>query len=297
MALDASAGPPGEIDILLPYHPPYDWASVLEFLRRRAISGIEIVSADCYARTMQLDGEQGMVAVRPVDGNALRATVRFPKPSALPTIVARLNRVFDLAADPSVISAHFAKDRALASLVRARPGLRVPGAWDGFELAMRAVLGQQITVAAAVRLAGRLVAAHGEPLAQPDGDLTHVFPKPETIAAVDLASLGMPRSRAATLSAVAAAVIADTHLFDATGGLDDAVKRLRAIRGVGEWTAQYIALRQLQEPDAFPAADIGLMRAMARLEGRDYSSSALLARADAWRPWRAYAAQHLWTFD
>ncbi|WP_460873919.1 DNA-3-methyladenine glycosylase family protein [Paralcaligenes ginsengisoli] len=295
VAQEAPAGPPGEIDIFLPYRPPYDWASMLEFLRRRTITGIETVSADCYARTMQLDGGQGMVAVRAADGNALRATVRFSKPSVLPVIVERLSRVFDLTVDPSVIAAHLAKDRVLAPLVKARPGLRVPGAWDGFELSMRAVLGQQITVAAAVRLAGRMVAAHGEHLARPDGDLTHVFPKPETIAATDLASLGMPRSRAATLSAVAAAAIADTHLFDTTGGLDEAVKRLRKIRGVGEWTAQYIALRQLHEPDAFPSADIGLMRAMARLEGRDYSSSELLARADAWRPWRAYAAQHLWT--
>jgi AraC family transcriptional regulator of adaptative response / DNA-3-methyladenine glycosylase II len=178
--------------------------------------------------------------------------------------------------------------------VKARPGLRVPGAWDGFELAIRAVLGQQITVAAAIRLAGRLVAAHGERLKEPDGDLTHVFPRPDSLAAADLTSLGMPRSRAAALSAVAASVLADTHLFDATCGLDDAVKRLRSIRGVGEWTAQYIALRQLREPDAFPAADVGLMRAIARREGRGHSSSELLDRANMWRPWRAYAAQHLW---
>src|SRR4029077_3102573 len=123
------------------------------------------------------------------------------------------------------------------------PGLRVPGAWDGFELAIRAVLGQQITVSAAARLTGRLVAAHGERLKEPDGDLTHVFPQSEALAAADLTSLGMPRSRAAALSAVAASVLADAHLFDATSGLDDAVKRLRSIRGVGEWTAQYIALR------------------------------------------------------
>jgi AraC family transcriptional regulator of adaptative response / DNA-3-methyladenine glycosylase II len=122
--------------------------------------------------------------------------------------------------------------------------------------------------------------------------LTHVFPKPVVLANADLASLGMPRSRAATLSAVAAAAVADPHLFDATCGLDDAVKRLRSIRGV--WTAQYIALRQLREPDAFPAADVGLMRAMAGREGRGHSTSELLDRADAWRPWRAYAAQHLW---
>ena len=291
---DVSAGPRGEIDLLLRYHPPYDWPATLAFLRRRAIPGIEVVTADRYARSVQLDGVQGTVAVQPADGNALRATVRFPKLSALPTIIARLRRVFDLAADPPAIAAHLGKDPVLAALVQARPGLRVPGAWDGFELAMRAVLGQQITVSAAVRLAGRLVATHGERLTEPDGDLTHVFPRPEALTAADLTSLGMPRSRAAALSAVAAAAVADTHLFDATSGLDDAVRRLRSIRGIGEWTAQYIALRQLREPDAFPAADIGLMRAMTAQEGRAYSASELLDRANAWRPWRAYAAQHLW---
>ncbi len=293
-APEVSAGPNGEISLLLRYHPPYDWPAMLEFLRQRAIPGIELVTADHYARSVQFDGVQGTVSVHLTDKNALRATVRFARLSALPAIIARLRRVFDLAADPIPIAAHLAKDPALAPLVKARPGLRVPGAWDGFELAMRAVLGQQITVTAAVRLAGRLVAAHGEPLAEPEGDLTHVFPRPEALATADLTAIGMPRSRAAALSAVAAAAIADPHLFDATSGLDEAVQRLRLIRGVGEWTAQYIALRQLREPDAFPAADIGLMRAMASHEGRGHSSFELLDRAEAWRPWRAYAAQHLW---
>lgn len=291
---DVSAGPHGEIELLLRYHPPYDWPAMLEFLRRRAIPGIECVTADRYVRSVQFDGVQGTVAVQAASGDALRATLRFPKLSVLPVIIARLRRVFDLATDPIIIAGHLAKDPVLAALVQARPGLRVPGAWDGFELAIRAVLGQQITVAAAVRLAGRLVAAHGQPMTQPEGNLTHVFPEPEALAAVDLASLGMPRSRAAALSAVAAAAMADTHLFDASRGLDEAVQRLRLIRGVGEWTAQYIALRQLREPDAFPAADIVLLHAMARQEGRGYSSSELLQRAQTWRPWRAYAAQHLW---
>jgi len=292
---DISAGPRGEIVLLLHYRAPYDWPAMLEFLRQRAIAGVERVAANSYARSVQLDGAQGTVTVEPTDGNALRATVRFPKLTALPAIIARLRRVFDLAADPVAIAAHLAKDRTLAPLIKSRPGLRVPGAWDGFELAIRAVLGQQISVAAAVRLAGRLVAAYGDRLREPDGDLTHAFPRPEALASADLSSLGMPRSRAAALSAIGAAAEADKHLFDANCELDDAVKRLRSIAGVGEWTAQYIALRQLREPDAFPAADLGLMRAIASREGRDHSSSELLDRAHAWRPWRAYAAQHLWT--
>jgi AraC family transcriptional regulator of adaptative response / DNA-3-methyladenine glycosylase II len=291
---DVSAGPHGEIDLLLRYHPPYDWPAMLEFLRQRAIRGIERVTADGYARSIEIDGVQGAVAVRRGRGNALRATVRFHRLQALPAIIARLRRVFDLAADPVPITAHLAKDPALARLVKARPGLRVPGAWDGFELAVRAVLGQQVTVSAAAALAARLVAAHGKPLPETVPGLTHVFPAPDALASADLTSLGMPRSRASTLSAVAAAAVADEHLFDATGGLDEAVRRLRAIRGIGEWTAQYIALRQLREPDAFPAADVGLIRAMAGQDGCRRSADELLDRAETWRPWRAYAAQHLW---
>jgi AraC family transcriptional regulator of adaptative response / DNA-3-methyladenine glycosylase II len=267
---------------------------MLDFLRRRAIDGIEVVTAERYVRAIELDGAQGSVAVTLADGNALRASVRFPKLSALPAIIARLRRVFDLAADPLAIGAHLAKDPALAALIKERPGLRVPGAWDGFELAIRAVLGQQITVGAAVKLAGRLVAQHGGRLAAPEGGLTHAFPRPQALASADLTSLGMPRARAAALSAVAAATAADPHLFDATSDLDQAILRLRAIRGVGEWTAQYIALRQLREPDAFPAADVALMRAMEARDGSGRSSSQLLTRAESWRPWRAYAAQHLW---
>jgi AraC family transcriptional regulator of adaptative response / DNA-3-methyladenine glycosylase II len=291
---DVSAGPKGEIDLLLRYRPPYDWKGTLAFLRHRAIQGIEFVTDDRYSRSVQLDGEQGTVFVQHTKENALRATVRFPKLSALPAIIARLRRVFDLAADPLAIGAHLAKDPTLAPLVKARPGLRVPGAWDGFEMAIRAVLGQQITVAAATGLAGRLVAAYGEPLLESDGALTHVFPRPEVLANANLATLGMPRGRAEALSAVAATMIADPHLFDANSELEDAIRRLRSIRGVGEWTAQYIALRQLREPDAFPAADVGLIRAMTDREGREHSSSELLDRANCWRPWRAYAAQHLW---
>ncbi|WP_063580130.1 bifunctional transcriptional activator/DNA repair enzyme AdaA, partial [Achromobacter ruhlandii] len=175
---DVSAGPQGEIKLLLRYRPPYDWSAMLDFLRVRAIPGIERVTADSYTRTIGLDGAQGTVRVEPSAGNALQATVRFPQLHALPTIIARLRRVFDLASDPAALAAQLAHDPVMAALTAARPGLRVPGAWDGFELALRAVLGQQITVGAANKLAGKLVAAHGQPLEQPDGDLTHLFPTP-----------------------------------------------------------------------------------------------------------------------
>jgi len=291
---EASAGPAGEISLLLRYRPPYDWPAMLRFLRVRAITGVESVEGDVYRRTIGLGGHQGTVSVQPTEGNALKATVRFPALSALPQIIARLRRVFDLAADPDAIGLQLVKDPTLAPLVAARPGLRVPGAWDGFELAVRAVLGQQITVPGAIRLAGTLVARFGEPLREPDGVLTHVFPEPAALTGADPASMGMPRSRGATLLAVAAAVVADPEIFSAGRGLDEAVATLKALPGIGEWTAQYIAMRQLREPDAFPAADIGLMRAMADADGLRPTASALLARAETWRPWRAYAAQHLW---
>ncbi len=296
-ASSAATGPTGEVAILLPYRPPYDWPAMLAFLRARAIPGVETVSRDGYARTIEIAGAHGTVAVCPAAGNALRATIQFPQLSALPTIVARLRRVFDLAADPEVIGAHLSEDRVLAPLVAARPGLRVAGAWDGFELAVRALLGQQITVTAAVGIAGKLVATYGKPLAGAIlgvAGLTHVFPSPERLAEDDLSTLGLTRSRAAALGSLARAVMADPEIFGPRRSLEEAIVKLRGLAGVGEWTAQYIAMREMREPDAFPAADIGLMRAMADRKGRRPSPAELLARAERWRPWRAYAAQHLW---
>jgi AraC family transcriptional regulator of adaptative response / DNA-3-methyladenine glycosylase II len=313
---DVSSGPAGEVTILLRYRPPYDWPAMLAFLRARAIPGVEAVSGDSYARTIEIDDVRGTVLVQPAaERHALRAAIRFPRLSALPTIIARLRRVFDLAADPETIGAYLAEDPALAPLIAARPGLRVPGAWDGFELAVRAVLGQQITVSAAVGLAGKLVKAYGAPLdARTSADaavkfsasgrvsdrgedsLMHVFPQAERLANANLSTLGMPRARAAALSAIAAAVVADPQIFGPTRALDAAIAQLRALDGIGEWTAQYIAMRAMREPDAFPAADIGLMRAMAEADGARERPTPreLLARAERWRPWRAYAAQHLW---
>jgi AraC family transcriptional regulator of adaptative response / DNA-3-methyladenine glycosylase II len=225
-------------------------------------------------------------------------TVRFPDMAALPSIIARVRRVFDLAADPDRIGAHLAQDASLAPLVEARPGLRVPGAWDGFELAMRAICGQQITVPAATRLLGKMVEAHGArlPAAIRDSEgLSHVFPTPKAIAAADPAGFAMPGARAKALIALAEAISADPAMFSRGASLEQAIVKLRALPGIGEWTAQYIAMRELREPDAFPAADVGLLRAMADASGRRRPSpEELLAHAEAWRPWRAYAALHLW---
>ena len=296
-ACDVSSEAKGEVIILLRYRPPYDWPAMAAFLKARAIPGVEVVSSDRYARTIEINGVHGVVAVEPSSDNALRIAVRFSQLATLPTIITRLRRVFDLSADPQAINAQLAEDRLLAPLVAARPGLRVPGAWDGFELAVRAVLGQQITVAAAVRLAEKLVAHYGLPLSgtglEMEG-LTHVFPRPEHLASADLTALGMPRTRAATLASLAAAVVANPQILETARSLTECVTRLRALPGIGEWTAQYIAMREFREPDAFPAGDIGLLQAFTDALGKRSTSRELLARAERWRPWRAYAAQHLW---
>lgn len=285
------------VTIRLPYRAPYDWAGILDFLRARAIPGIEVVGRDCYARTITLDSHAGTLQVEPGNRNTLRVTVRFPKLDSLAKIIGRVRGVFDLAADPIQIGAHLAEDPLLAPLVAVRPGLRAPGAWDGFELAVRAILGQQITVPAATKLAGRLVATFGEPFDEPAAHalgLTHLFPTPERLATADIAGLGlMPGARAAALFSLAAAVSADPALLGPYRDLEGAVAQLKSLPGIGDWTAQYIVMRALRETDAFPAADVGLLRAMADETGRP-SPAALLARAEDWRPWRAYAAIHLW---
>ncbi len=287
------------VELMLSYRPPYDWAAMTSFLAARAIPGVEAVAAGAYSRTIAVAGVVGTIAVAPAPGrDALRVTIRFPRLDALPAIIARIRRIFDLAADPVAIDAQLARDPMLGLLVATRPGLRVPGAWNGFEIAVRAILGQQITVAAATRLAGKLVATFGERLAG-DGlpGLSHVFPPPARLAGVDIAAIGMPRARAVAISGLAAAAAADPGLFDPSRDLGEAVARLCALPGIGEWTAQYIAMRGLRETDAFPAADIGLLRAMANERGSRPTPQQLLARAEEWRPWRAYAALHLWAAE
>ena len=296
---EASAETAG-VTVRLPYRAPYDWDAMIGFLSARAIPGVENVSARRYARTLTVDGQSGVVVVTPGSGDFLIAEIRFPNVKALPAVIARIRRVFDLTADPRLIGAHLSQDPRLAPLVAARPGLRAPGAWDGFELAVRAILGQQITVTAAVNLACKLVAAYGEPIVEPAAvklGLTRVFPRPERLVGQDIATLGMPRARGAALEALARTVAADPSIFTPRADLESAIAALSALPGVGEWTAQYIALRELREPDAFPHADIGLLRAMADDQGVRPSSEALLAASQGWRPWRAYAAQHLWAAD
>ncbi|WP_309646418.1 AlkA N-terminal domain-containing protein [Phenylobacterium sp.] len=297
---DIAAGEGGAATIKLPYRAPYDWPAMLAFLTARAIPGVEVVTNQGYARALAVGDARGVVMVERGEGSYLKVTLRFPKVQVWPSIIARVRRVFDLAADPAIIEAHLSEDPVLAPLVAARPGLRAPGAWDGFELSVRAVLGQQITVHAARQLAGKITAAYGEPLLDEAANrmgLTHFFPTPERLAQVDVETLAMPRARGRALVGLAVAAAADPDLFGTRRSLDEAVAALRALPGIGEWTAQYIAMRALREPDAFPSADIGLMRALETPDGVRPTPAELLARAERWRPWRAYAASHLWAAD
>jgi AraC family transcriptional regulator of adaptative response / DNA-3-methyladenine glycosylase II len=225
----------------------------------------------------------------------LTVSIQFPSVHALPVIVLRVRRMFDLYADVNSIGTHLSNDPALARLIAERPGLRAPGGWDGFELAVRAILGQQITVEAARRLAGKLVRVCNQSSATlAKGNLTCVFPSAGCLAATDLSALGMPNSRKNTLKALAEAAVMNPRLFEPVGSVEEAMVRLRAIPGIGEWTAQYIALRALRETDAFPATDIGILRGAMKLDGIATTAAQLIGRAERWRPWRAYAAQHLW---
>jgi AraC family transcriptional regulator of adaptative response / DNA-3-methyladenine glycosylase II len=285
------------VTLRLPYNPPYDWDTMADFLSLRAIPGIEQVEPELYRRSFALERARGVVEVRPVRGsNHLLATIRTSDITALATIVARLRRLFDLDADIAAIDTHLAADPRLADWVAARPGLRVPGAWDGFELAVRAVLGQQVSVRAATIFAGRLVAAHGVALELAEAAPDRVFPTPQAVAAADLTAIGLTRARAATLNALGAAMAADPGLLRAYETLEETAEKLTALPGVGPWTAQYVAMRALREPDAFPASDLGLLRALETPEGRP-SPAQLSAMAEAWRPWRAYAALRLWMQD
>ncbi len=294
-------GPPNpDISLRLAYRPPYDWPRMLAFLQGRAIPGVEAVDARAYRRVIDLgDGALGLLHVTHLpEHHSLLVRLRFPgldQLPQLPDLIARVRRMFDLDADPVAIEACLARDPRLAPIVAAQPGLRLPGAWDAFETAVRAILGQQITVSGATRLAGQLVKELGRPApAWPDHPLlTHAFPRPEGFTAEGLASLGMPSARRMALLQLAQKVAAEPTLLHPCESLETAIARLCALPGIGDWTAQYIAMRALHESDAFPAGDVGVQRAMA-VAGVRPTARALIAHAEQWRPWRAYAVLHLW---
>lgn len=277
------------ITLRLPYHPPLDWESLLKFLAARAIPGVEVVEGNRYRRTIRAGGTPGLLEMAPAtEGPALLLRVNAPPGPGLDRIVRRVRRLFDLDADPVRIGRDLSRDPFLAPIARRHPGLRVPGAWDGFETTVRAILGQQVSVRGATTIAGRLVAELGEPIPSGGDGLTQLFPAPADVAGADLSRLGLPGARRSCLQAVARAVVSGSLALDGAASLDDAIARLTELPGVGPWTAQYVAMRALGEPDAFPAGDLALKRETG------LSEAALVKRAEAWRPWRAYAAMLLW---
>ena len=287
-----------DVVLRLRYRAPYDWQAMLDFLHARSIAGMEVVESDRYLRTVEVNGAMGTLAVTHLPKQqSLGVIIRFPSVKSLSAIVTRIRRLFDLGADIETIDQHLSADPAMAELVAQRPGLRAPGGWDGFEIAIRAVLGQQISVAAARRLAGELV--HSLGCVVPESfrlhpSLSRVFPTAKGLASAPAIRLGIPAARLNTVRGVAEALVVDPNLFRPFGGIDENLARMKSIRGIGEWTAQYIALRAVREVDAFPATDIGLLRGAAFIEGVKITPKNLLGRAEVWRPWRAYAAQHLW---
>ena len=290
------AAPGAALVLRLGYRPPYDFEALLAFLRTRALPGVELVDEHSYARVFGPTDAPGWLRVSAWPGgeHALRLQLHCPQSTRLLGVVTKLRRMFDLDANPQAIADIFRHDDILAPLLARRPGLRLPGGWNGFEIAVRAILGQQISVAAARTLATRIVQRWGEPLPTPPvPGLERLFPTPAALAAADLREIGLTTTRAATVRGMAQALLDGRVDFRAEQSLDEFIARWTTLPGIGEWTAHYMAMRALSHPDAFPAADLILRRAAAR-DGDALSTKALTALAEAWRPWRAYAVMQLW---
>lgn len=288
-------GRSGTADLVFPLHyePPYDWPGVLAFLQKRLLRGAERIADGAYEHTARLGVHVGRVHVSHTPtAPALEVRVTRSLQPVLEEVVQRVRHVFDVGARPGIIAAHLVRDPLLADAVARAPGLRVPGAFDGFELAVRAILGQQITVKAAATLAGRFVAAFGDPVETPQPELTHLGPTPARVAALDpdaIASLGIVRARAASIVALAHEVAAGRLVLEAGADPDATMSQLVRLPGIGRWTAHYIALRALRWADAFPKEDIVLQKQMGGLTARQAE-----ARSQPWRPWRSYATLYLW---
>jgi AraC family transcriptional regulator of adaptative response / DNA-3-methyladenine glycosylase II len=283
-------GAPGSITLRLPYRAPLDATRLLDFLGARAVPGIEERDEYTYRRTLRLPHSPGIVELTPGPSH-ISCRLWLGDVRDLTAAVHRCRRLLDLDADPVAIDSVLSEDSLLRPLISRTPGLRVPGTVDGTELALRAVVGQQISVKGARTIAARLVTEFGKPLTVPMDGLTHVFPEAEVVADADLSKIGIPLARQATLKALASALAAGDLIIDPGADRDDTRVKLLELPGVGPWTASYIAVRALGEPDAFMATDLGVRRALERLGARKDP----VALSERWKPWRAYAQQHLWT--
>ena len=292
----------GALTVQLPYRLPFGWDNLLAFFKARAIPGVEVVHTGRYLRSISVDGTSGVIDVCD-GGQNVSLTLHGIGTRSLFPIVQRVRGMFDLDASTHDMRRVLAGDRHIKSLLRKQPGIRVPGAWDGFELTVRAILGQQVSVSAATTLAGRIAARYGEPInvavsGIESTDLPRrTFPEPGKLMHAHFTDLGLIRSRAATIRQVAKAVDTGSLTFDPAQDPDNFCRSLVAIKGIGDWTAQYVAMRTLKDPDAFPYSDLGLLRAFDVPGGERMKPAGLKERSDAWRPWRAYAALLLWSSD
>ncbi len=294
-AVSASA-----FSVQLPYRRPFDWDRLLAFFAARATPGVETVKSGRYLRSIAIGDARGIIDVLDAGGH-LSLSLHGIGTDGLFAIVQRTRGLFDLDASSDDIAEVLTADAVLTSLLKKNPGVRVPGSWDGFELIVRAILGQQISVSGATTLAGRIADRYGEHIDVKIGDLedapNRLFPEPKKLVRARLESLGIIASRAQTIRSVARAVVDGTLGFDAAHDPDHFRDTLKSIKGIGDWTAQYVAMRALKDPDAFPASDLGLLRAFDRPGQARLKPAELARRAEAWRPWRAYAALLLWGSD
>ena len=283
--------------VQLAYRSPFDWPALLGFFAARAMPGVEHAQNGRYLRTIAVGDERGVIDVRDA-GGVLTLRLHGIATGSLIAVVQRVRSLFDLDAAISDVHAVLARDPVMKRRLRQNPGIRVPGAWDGFELTVRAILGQQVSVKAATTLAGRIVARYGEQVDVAVEGVPHapqrLFPGPAKLRQARLETLGIIGSRACTIRAVAKATVTGQICFDATQDPDAFAATLKSIPGIGDWTAQYVAMRALKNPDAFPAGDLGLLRAFDEERGSRMKTAELLRRAEAWRPWRAYAALLIW---
>lgn len=277
----------------LAYRPPYDWKSMLEFLRARQIKEVEHVTEEFYARTVRLGKHGGWIKVTHApERSALLVNVASSLTPVLPALLGRLRMLFDLSARPDVIARHLKKDPRLKSIVMKHPGLRVPGAFDGFEMALRAILGQQITVKAATTIACRLAEAFGAPTETPFAELSRLSPSPGRLARAsvdDIAKLGIISNRAKCIISLAKAYLAGELKLDAGSNSEKTILQLVNLPGIGQWTAHYIAMRALRWPDAFPKEDIAVRNKLGGVSAKIAEET-----SQAWRPWRSYAVLHIW---
>jgi AraC family transcriptional regulator of adaptative response / DNA-3-methyladenine glycosylase II len=284
-----------ELSLRLPYRPPFAADTLLSFLGARALPGVEEVRDRTYRRSVRTtDGDPTVIALTqdPV-GNHATLEISMGRPSDTTELVHRARRAFDLDADPVAIDDVLARDPKLAPTVRRMPGIRVPGTFDGFELLLRAIFGQQVSVSGARTSLGRFADRFGTQLDTPIGTITHLFPSAEQVAEITPEALGMPRARGEAIRRVAALVAEGALDLSGDAPIEETLHTLGDVRGIGPWTLAYVAMRALRDPDAFMAGDLGVRKAFEAL-GLPATSRELLQRADRWRPWRAYAVMHLW---